>query len=57
MKDTNNMLGGGALLPEYARTWAEYFSKWITAYKQQVRRGEEVKSSDELKTPSSMRKL
>lgn len=35
MKDTKNMLGGGALLPEYARTWAEYFSKWITAYKSQ----------------------
>ena len=35
MKDNNNMLGGGSLLPEYARTWAEYFSKWITSYKKQ----------------------
>lgn len=32
MKDNNNMLQGGKLLPEYADSWARYFAKFIKAY-------------------------
>lgn len=32
MKDTNHMLQGGTLLPEYHHTWAMYFTKFIKAY-------------------------
>lgn len=32
MKDNNNMLRGGKLLPEYAQSWANYFTKFIKAY-------------------------
>jgi glucosylceramidase len=32
MKDNNNMLKGGKLLPEYAQSWANYFAKFIKAY-------------------------
>ena len=32
MKDNNNMLKGGKLLPEYAQSWANYFTKFIKAY-------------------------
>ena len=35
MKDTGDMQGGGKLLPEYRDSWAQYFSKWITAYEKQ----------------------
>jgi glucosylceramidase len=35
MKDNNDMLHGGKLLPEYRASWADYFSKWITAYEAQ----------------------
>lgn len=35
MKDTNNMLQGGKLLPEYRDTWATYFTKFIRAYEQE----------------------
>ena len=34
MKD-NNEWNGGSLLPEYYSTWALFFSKYISAYKQQ----------------------
>jgi len=34
MKTNNNMMHGGQLLSEYKATWALYFSKWITAYKE-----------------------
>jgi glucosylceramidase len=32
MKNNNNMLQGGKLLPEYYQTWADYFVKFIKAY-------------------------
>lgn len=32
MKDNNNMLQGGKLLPEYHQTWANYFIKFIQSY-------------------------
>lgn len=32
MKDNNNMLQGGKLLPEYADAWALYYAKFIKAY-------------------------
>lgn len=32
MKNTNNMLRGGTLLPEYYQPWANYFTKFIKAY-------------------------
>ena len=35
MKDNNDMMHGGKLLPEYRSSWAEYFVKWITAYEEQ----------------------
>jgi glucosylceramidase len=35
MKDSNDMMGGGVLLPEYRDTWANYFVRWIQAYQKQ----------------------
>ncbi|MGB5190781.1 glycoside hydrolase family 30 protein [Robiginitalea sp.] len=35
MKDNNNMLRGGKLLPEYAGAWALYYAKFIKAYEQE----------------------
>ena len=35
MKNTNNMLRGGTLLPEYYQTWANYFTKFIKAYEKE----------------------
>jgi glucosylceramidase len=32
MKDNKTMLKGGKLLPEYAQSWANYFTKFIKAY-------------------------
>ncbi len=32
MKDNNDMLHGGTLLPNYYQTWALYFTKFIKAY-------------------------
>lgn len=32
MKDNNNMMHGGSLLPEFYQTWADYFVKFIQAY-------------------------
>lgn len=32
MKDNKNMLQGGKLLPEYQKSWATYFTKFISAY-------------------------
>jgi glucosylceramidase len=32
MKDNNNMLNGGKLLPEYNDAWATYYTKFIKAY-------------------------
>ena len=32
MKDNNNMLQGGKLLPEFFDTWAKYYTKFIKAY-------------------------
>ncbi len=32
MKDNDNMLDGGKLLPEYKQTWADYYVKFIKAY-------------------------
>jgi glucosylceramidase len=32
MKDNNNLLRGGKLLPKYAKTWANYYIKFIQAY-------------------------
>jgi glucosylceramidase len=32
MKDNNNMLKGGTLLPEYYDSWALYYTKFIKAY-------------------------
>lgn len=33
MKTNNNMLYGGKLMPEYNQTWADYFVKFIQAYR------------------------
>lgn len=35
MKTTNNMLKGGALLPEYNQAWAKYFTRFIAAYEKE----------------------
>ena len=35
MKDTNNMLQGGKLLPEYNDIWATYYTKFIKAYEKE----------------------
>ncbi|QEY17129.1 glycosyl hydrolase [Cellvibrio sp. KY-GH-1] len=35
MKDTNNMLRGGKLLPEYNAAWALYYTKFIKAYEKE----------------------
>ncbi len=35
MKDTNNMLKGGKLLPEYYQPWANYYTKFIKAYEKE----------------------
>lgn len=35
MKDNNNMLRGGKLLPEYYQTWADYFVKFIQSYEKE----------------------
>lgn len=35
MKDNKNMLQGGKLLPEYYQLWADYFVKFIKAYKKE----------------------
>lgn len=35
MKDNDNMLHGGHLLPKYYQTWADYFVKFIQAYKKE----------------------
>ncbi len=35
MKDNANMLQGGKLLPQYARAWALYFTKFIRAYEKE----------------------
>ncbi|PWT71892.1 MAG: glycosyl hydrolase [Bacteroidetes bacterium] len=32
MKDNNDMLHGGKLLPAYAQSWANYYTKFIDAY-------------------------
>ena len=32
MKDTNNMLHGGKLLPEFYASWANYYTRFIKAY-------------------------
>ena len=32
MKDSNSMLQGGSLLPEYFEAWATYYTKFIKAY-------------------------
>lgn len=32
MKDNNTMLKGGKLLPEYYRSWANYFTKFVKTY-------------------------
>jgi len=35
MKDNNDMLHGGKLLPEYYESWANYFGKFIHAYEKE----------------------
>jgi glucosylceramidase len=35
MKDNNNMLQGGKLLPEFYQTWADYYIKFIKAYEKE----------------------
>ena len=35
MKDNNNMLQGGVLLPEFFQPWADYFVKFIRAYEKE----------------------
>ena len=35
MKDNNNMLRGGKLLPDYYQSWANYFTKFIKAYEEE----------------------
>ena len=34
MKDNNNMLRGGKLKPEFYQSWANYFAKFIKAYRE-----------------------
>jgi len=34
MKTNNNMLHGGKLIPEFNKTWADYFVKFVKAYDQ-----------------------
>jgi len=35
MKDNNNMLRGGKLLPEYYQSWATYYTKFIKSYEEE----------------------
>jgi glucosylceramidase len=35
MKDNNDMLHGGKLLPQYKQTWADYYVKFIKAYEKE----------------------
>jgi glucosylceramidase len=35
MKSTNNMLRGGKLLPEFAQSWANYYTKFVKAYEKE----------------------
>jgi len=35
MKDTNNMLHGGKLLPEFYDSWANYYTRFIKAYEKE----------------------
>ena len=35
MKNTNNMLKGGVLLPEFYKEWANYYAKFIKAYEKE----------------------
>lgn len=35
MKDNNNMLRGGKLLPEYQQSWANYYVKFIKSYEKE----------------------
>jgi glucosylceramidase len=35
MKDNNDMLHGGKLLPQYHQTWADYYVKFIKAYEKE----------------------
>lgn len=35
MKNTNNMLKGGVLLPEFYQEWASYYAKFIKAYEKE----------------------
>ncbi|MFL5731042.1 MAG: glycoside hydrolase family 30 protein [Cytophagaceae bacterium] len=35
MKDNNNMLQGGKLLPQYRQSWANYYVKFIQAYEKE----------------------
>lgn len=35
MKDSNNMLQGGKLLPDHYQTWADYFVKFVNAYEKE----------------------
>ncbi|AII50724.1 glycoside hydrolase family 30 protein [Hymenobacter sp. APR13] len=35
MKDSNDMLRGGKLLPQYRQTWADYYVKFIKEYERQ----------------------
>ncbi len=35
MKNTNNMLKGGVLLPEFYQAWANYYAKFIKAYEKE----------------------
>ena len=35
MKDNNNMLTGGKLLPKYYQAWANYYVKFIKSYEKE----------------------
>ena len=35
MKDSNDMLHGGSLLPDYFQSWATYYTKFIKAYEKE----------------------
>jgi glucosylceramidase len=35
MKDNNDILHGGVLLPEFSQSWANYYVKFITAYEKE----------------------
>ncbi len=35
MKDNNDMLHGGSLLPEYFHSWARYYTKFIKSYREE----------------------